>query len=367
VWDAIHTKADRVWGLITGTVRSAFTNIKNFANDILGAINWVITKLNSLAHTSIGTLPLFGGGGSSDNKGTGGPAPGGAARTSSIPSAGGLGLMDNGGTGAATHGGGRGGLGDDVGGWLGELWNKYGITSRLPKPIGGLFGNATGALYNMAKDAILAILKKYGGGPGQQIIDWAKTQLGKPYVWGATGPDAYDCSGLIYRGYLTNGRSIPRSDMWNAGRQVSNGSVRPADVGFFSPNVVQDGRLVKYGHVKMYAGNGQSIESTSGGVQMGAWGGASEIRTYLGLGGITRGISIAGEAGPEAVIPLTNARRGAAVMKEAGLIPSGGGGDTFIVHIGTVVATNAGQAQAAANDIIRRLATAKRNTALGTA
>jgi hypothetical protein len=230
---------------------------------------------------------------------------------------------------AAGAGAGKGGIvsaGTDIASWMHDLWDKYGLGNKLPSPIGGLFGGMTGSVYTMVKDAIWGLLKKYGGGPGQQIIDWAKTQLGKPYLWGATGPDAYDCSGLIYRGYLTAGQSIPRSYMWNAGKQVSLANARPADVMFYSPGVVQDGVRVKYGHVKMYAGNGQTIESGTGGVHMGIASGASEIRTYLGLGGITRGLSIAGERGPEAVIPLTNPKRGAAVMREAGLV---GGGVTI--------------------------------------
>lgn len=385
VWSGIKTAAVTAWEGITGVVSGAFKGIAGYVNDIIDAINWVITKLNALAKTSIGTIPAFSGGGrqtSGSGIGSGGGGGGSgkasSARGPSIPSDGGLGLMDNGGTGADDGGKGGilGGIGDLFSGaasWVKDLWSKWNIGNLLPGAQGGLFGNATGLIYNMAKDAIVKLLTKHGGGPGQAIIDWAKTQLGKPYVWGATGPDGYDCSGLIYAAYLKNHQSIPRSYMWTAGRQVSNADVRPADVGFFSPNVVQAGVRVKYGHVKMYAGNGQSIESTGGGVQMGAWGGASEIRTYLGLGGITRGLSFAGEGGPahpEAVIPLTNARRGAAVMREAGLLP-GGGGDTYVTfNVDRVYATSPAQAEAAGtrlmNAAIQRLATAKRSTNRGT-
>jgi hypothetical protein len=45
------------------------------------------------------------------------------------------------------------------------------------------------------------------GGTAAQAISFAMAQLGKPYVWGATGPDAYDCSGLVYAAYASQRRS----------------------------------------------------------------------------------------------------------------------------------------------------------------
>jgi len=285
-WDNAKSDAATVWGKIADVIGDAKDKIVGYVNKIISAVNWVIGKLNDLADTNIGTIKSFSGGVSS-NGGTGG-----TTGASSLPTSG-VGLMDNGGTGDLVPG--QGGMGDGSGAswggitdWVRDLWDKYGIGDRLPSPTGGLFGNATGALYGLAKDAILGLLKKHGGGPGQAIIDWAKQQLGKPYLWGATGPDAYDCSGLIYRGYLANGQSIPRTGMWMAGRQVSAGDARPADVGFFYPNNSQG---VKYGHVKMYAGNNQTIESGSGGVHMssGILPGASEIRTYLAKGGYVSG------------------------------------------------------------------------------
>jgi TP901 family phage tail tape measure protein len=328
VWRAIRDVTDTVWGKISDIVGDAKDRILGFVNTIIRGINWVITQLNKLAGTSIGTIPQLGGG--SNNAGPPHGAEtantsGGSRAVGSIPNTTGMPGVPH----ANGAGPGKGGItssGTSIVDWMRDLWDKFDITSHLPKPTGGLFGNATSFLYKIVKDAIWGLLKKHGGGPGQAIIDWAKTQLGKPYLWGATGPDAYDCSGLIYRGYLTAGQSIPRSYMWNAGRQVSLANARPADVMFYNPGAVQDGVRVKYGHVKMYAGGGQTIESGTGGVHMGLATGASEIRTYLGLGGITRGLSIAGERGPEAVIPLTNPKRGAAVMREAGLV---GGGVTI--------------------------------------
>jgi cell wall-associated NlpC family hydrolase len=44
-----------------------------------------------------------------------------------------------------------------------------------------------------------------------KILAWAEAQLGKPYVYGATGPDAYDCSGLAMMAYRAVGITIPRT------------------------------------------------------------------------------------------------------------------------------------------------------------
>jgi hypothetical protein len=67
---------------------------------------------------------------------------------------------------------------------------------------------------------------------------------------------------------------------------------------------------VPFGHYRMYAGEGKTIESGGGGVHMDSLANnpPAQIRTYLGKGGITRGLAIAGESGQEAVIPLTDER-----------------------------------------------------------
>jgi cell wall-associated NlpC family hydrolase len=67
------------------------------------------------------------------------------------------------------------------------------------------------------------------------VVRFVLAQLGKPYVWGATGPNSYDCSGLMQTAFRTAGVSIPRVSIQQSavGRQVGRNEVRPADLIFF--------------------------------------------------------------------------------------------------------------------------------------
>ena len=322
VWRAIRTTATNVWDDITGVVSGALDNIKRYANSVIGVINWVINHVPGLKG-NVANIPTFGGG---SGGGSVAPIP---THSSTSPTRSTPKIMDNGGMGAddtgGTHGGGRGGLGGDTAQWIKDIWDKFNIFDKLPSPTGGLWGGATSGIYGMAKSAIIGLLKKFGLGDRQKIVDFAKSRLGDPYVWGGSAPGGFDCSGLPYWAYMQAGHPIPRIPTYG-GTQISRGAIQPADIMFYYPGAVQGGQRVPFGHFKMYAGGGQTIESASGGVQMRTadWGGAVQIRSYLATGGITRGLSIAGEAGPEAVVPLTNARRGAAVLREAGLVPGGG-------------------------------------------
>ena len=56
-----------------------------------------------------------------------------------------------------------------------------------------------------------AALGPLPAGTAGKILAWAEAQLGKPYVYGATGPDAYDCSGLVMMAYRAAGITIPRT------------------------------------------------------------------------------------------------------------------------------------------------------------
>lgn len=87
-----------------------------------------------------------------------------------------------------------------------------------------------------------------------QAVAFAKAQLGKPYVWGATGPNSFDCSGLTQAAWQAAGVSLPRTtwDQVNAGTPVSRDQLQPGDLVFFYDDV---------SHVGMYVGDGKIIHA----------------------------------------------------------------------------------------------------------
>ncbi len=91
-------------------------------------------------------------------------------------------------------------------------------------------------------------------------IDFAEAQIGKPYVFGATGPDAFDCSGLVMMAYRAAGVYIPRTsqDQWVWGPQVPASQVEPGDLVFFAG---ADGTDTAPGHVGLVIGHDEMIEA----------------------------------------------------------------------------------------------------------
>ncbi|MGW5421267.1 NlpC/P60 family protein [Streptomyces sp. NPDC003943] len=91
-------------------------------------------------------------------------------------------------------------------------------------------------------------------GRAAAAIAFAEAQLGKPYVWGATGPSAYDCSGLTQAAWRAAGVSLPRTTYTqiNAGRRVSRSELAPGDLVFFYSGI---------SHVGLYIGGGQMIHA----------------------------------------------------------------------------------------------------------
>ncbi|WP_416972294.1 NlpC/P60 family protein [Streptomyces sp. 4F14] len=85
-------------------------------------------------------------------------------------------------------------------------------------------------------------------------ISYAYAKLGSPYVWGATGPDAFDCSGLIQAAYRSAGLSLPRTTyaQIGAGQRVSRSQLLPGDLVFFYSGI---------SHVGLYIGDGQMIHA----------------------------------------------------------------------------------------------------------
>jgi len=89
---------------------------------------------------------------------------------------------------------------------------------------------------------------------GAQALRWALTRRGAPYVWGAAGPGAFDCSGLVMWAYAHVGISLPHftGDQWNMGVHVARSQLQPGDLVFFYPDI---------GHVGLYIGNGLMVDA----------------------------------------------------------------------------------------------------------
>ena len=106
-----------------------------------------------------------------------------------------------------------------------------------------------------ASDAVTTPIA-YTGPTGTQADDavqFAYDQLGKPYEWGATGPDAYDCSGLMQAAWASAGVSIPRTtyEDWADLPQVPMSDLEPGDL------ILYNGES----HVAMYVGDGYIIDA----------------------------------------------------------------------------------------------------------
>lgn len=92
----------------------------------------------------------------------------------------------------------------------------------------------------------------------QRAVNAAMAQVGKPYVYGASGPNAFDCSGLMQFAYRQAGLDIPRTsyDQARAGAPVSLSNLRPGDVVTFYNG----------GHSAMYIGDGMVVHASTSGV-----------------------------------------------------------------------------------------------------
>ena len=97
----------------------------------------------------------------------------------------------------------------------------------------------------------------------QAVVDLATKQLGKPYLWGAEGPDSFDCSGLIYYVYKNAAKiNLPRTstEQSSVGTTISISNLKPGDLIFSSTD--GSGRV---NHVGIYVGNDEMIHSPKAG------------------------------------------------------------------------------------------------------
>lgn len=101
-----------------------------------------------------------------------------------------------------------------------------------------------------------------GRSVGVEALREALTKVGDPYVWGAAGPNSFDCSGLVVWAYAQIGISLPHftGDQWNSGVHVSRSQLQPGDLVFFFPDI---------GHVGIYVGNGYMLDAPTFGIPVG--------------------------------------------------------------------------------------------------
>lgn len=97
-----------------------------------------------------------------------------------------------------------------------------------------------------------------GNGGAGAAVAAAEAELGKPYVWGAAGPDAFDCSGLVMWAWDHAGVSLPHNAaaQWAATARVPVSQLQPGDLVFFD----------NLGHVGLYIGGGQMVVADHTGV-----------------------------------------------------------------------------------------------------
>ncbi|WP_445529668.1 NlpC/P60 family protein [Streptomyces cyslabdanicus] len=94
-----------------------------------------------------------------------------------------------------------------------------------------------------------------------KALAFARAQIGKPCVWGATGPGSYDCSGLIQAAWRVAGVALPRTahEQAGSGTAIQLDDLEPGDLVFFHGEV---------GHVGLYAGDGTMVHAPSPGASI---------------------------------------------------------------------------------------------------
>ena len=93
-----------------------------------------------------------------------------------------------------------------------------------------------------------------GSGGAATAVRWAYKELGKPYQWGAAGPNSFDCSGLTMYVWGKAGVYLAHytGDQWNEGQHVSRSQLQPGDLVFFGSDLH---------HVGLYIGHSDMIEA----------------------------------------------------------------------------------------------------------
>jgi peptidoglycan DL-endopeptidase CwlO len=104
-------------------------------------------------------------------------------------------------------------------------------------------------------------------GAGNVAANWALQQLGKPYVWAAAGPGAFDCSGLSMRAWQQVGVQLDHwtGTQWTSGPHVPIASLRRGDLVFFADNTSDPATIH---HVGIYIGHQMMVDAPYTGVNV---------------------------------------------------------------------------------------------------
>jgi len=131
---------------------------------------------------------------------------------------------------------------------------QVGTKVAAPRPAPTVNTGNSAATNNTNSSSVVAYIRSIN--PGNAIINLFASQVGKAYVYGATGPNAFDCSGLIYYVYHNNfGYNIPRTAyaQGQSGTQIAWANIQPGDV------------IYSTGHIGVYVGGGLMIHAATPG------------------------------------------------------------------------------------------------------
>lgn len=105
-----------------------------------------------------------------------------------------------------------------------------------------------------AEEEAAAKAEAEANAPGAKAVEVALAQVGKPYVWGGSGPNSFDCSGLTSYAWAAAGVQLPRTsrDQYSGTTRISRSELRPGDLIFYYSPI---------GHVAMYIGDGRVVEA----------------------------------------------------------------------------------------------------------
>lgn len=159
-----------------------------------------------------------------------------------------------------------------VDGVFGDKTRTAVINFQKSKPglaVDGVVGQQTWAALKKApsgtKPAPAPTTPKSEQAKRDQIIKYAKSKIGSKYVWGASGPNTFDCSGLVQAAYKSAGINLQRTSSQQAAgaKRINKSQAKPGDLVYWP------------GHIAIYAGNGQIIDagsSRTGVSQRAPWG-----------------------------------------------------------------------------------------------